>query len=84
MIADIILGITVDTEMWIYDLKKKNYDNIYVVDYDYFGEPILKNEVIYISPIDAKVQFEKFDSKYFYKSLYAYPGMDGKFSSLKK
>lgn len=38
--------------------------------------------VMYISNVDAKEYFEKFDSVCFYKSMYIYPGVhDLKFSS---
>ncbi|TWT01863.1 hypothetical protein [Planomicrobium sp. CPCC 101079] len=84
MIAHVILGITIDTKMWISVLKLQNSENIYVIDYEYFGEPILSNEVIYISSLDAKKQLTKYDSISFYKSMYVYPGMDGKMSSLYK
>lgn len=84
MIANIILGVNIDTEMWISELERESSENIIVIDYDYFGEPILKNEVTYLSPCDAKSYLAKFDSLNFYKSVYAYPGMKGKMSSLYK
>ncbi|PSL36234.1 hypothetical protein B0H99_10755 [Planomicrobium soli] len=84
MVADVILGVTIDTKMWIAELKIKNSDFIYVVDYEYFGEPVVRDKVVYISTIDAKKQLTKFSSINFYKSMYGYPGMSGKMSSLYK
>lgn len=84
MIADVILGITIDTQMWITDLKEQKSENIFVIDYEYFGEPKASEGVLYLSPLEAKKYFERFDSIFFYKAMYAYPGMSGKMSSLYK
>lgn len=75
MILDVILGINADTPKWIKELKLNLSDYICVIDYDYYGEPAMYNGVMYISDLDAKEYFEKFDSVCFYKSMYIYPGM---------
>lgn len=75
MILDVILGVNADTPMWIRELKLNLSDYICVIDYDYYGEPAMFNEVMYISNIDAKEYFGKFDSICFYKSMYIYPGI---------
>lgn len=74
MIADIILGNNIDTNMWIYDLKKLKSENIGVLDYEYQGEAKIENNVYYFSITDARIYIEKFDTVNFYKSMYGYPG----------
>lgn len=82
MKLDVILGINSETNMWIKDLKLSLSDHICVIDYDYYGEPTMTNGVMYVSTIDAKEYFKRFDSICFYKSMYIYPGMYNlKFSS---
>ena len=73
MIADVILGLTIDTNVWIDNLKKDSADNIFVVDYDYYGEPYSIDRVLYLSPLDASKVLRGFDSLNFYKSLFIYP-----------
>ena len=84
MVADVILGNNIDTLMWIENLKMNSSNIIIVLDYDYYGEPNTDNGVIYLANIDAKEYLQKFDSVYFYKSMYVYPGMNGSMSSLYK
>ena len=80
MIANIILGINIDTQMWINNLKLSKSDNIFILDYEYYGELNYRNGITYISPLDAKEYFKKFDTLFYYKSIYIYPGMNGRSS----
>ncbi|KOF08647.1 hypothetical protein AC739_19135 [Planococcus glaciei] len=83
MIAEVILGYNIDTKLWIKKLKKKIIRNtIFVLDYEYFGEPKETNGVTYISSNDLKIFLKEFDTINFYKSLYGYPGMNGDMSSI--
>lgn len=84
MIADIILGNTIDNKDWIVKLQKLEADNIFLLDYDYFGEPRIVNNITYISVLSMAVYLKKFDSINFYKSMYGFPGMSGNMSSLHK
>lgn len=84
MHANVILGNNIDTIYWITHLKLIENENIIVIDYEYFGEPKLIREALYISAIEAKNYIENFDSICFYKSMYGYPGMGGKMSSFLK
>ena len=84
MMLDVILGITVDTPMWITNLREDFADDIIVVDYEYYYEPEVRDGVTYMSPRDAKEYMKKFDSVNYYKSMYVYPGMGGRMSSLFK
>lgn len=84
MIFNIIIGNNVDTPMWIEYLVNLNAENIIVLDFDYIGEPQNISGVKFISVNDIKDYYNLFDTFYFYKSLYAYPGMNGKMSSLFK
>lgn len=81
MIADIILGINIDTLLWIEKLKEIGADYIIVLDYDYYDKPKYKNDVLYISTADLKIYLKKFDTVRFYKSLYIFPGIEGKISN---
>lgn len=82
MILDIILGNNIDTIMWINNLVENEADYIGVIIYDSFEGFEEKNGVLYMSPTYAKEYIKKFDTVNFYKSLYAYPGMQGNMSSL--
>lgn len=84
MIVDVILGVNIDTDHWIKELKAGGSDHVIVLDYDYFGEPIEKDSIIFFSIHDIKIYLRKFDSIYFYKSLYGYPGMNGNMASIYK
>ncbi|WP_422124326.1 hypothetical protein DHX103_05770 [Planococcus sp. X10-3] len=84
MIFHIIIGNNIDTKMWIDHLVSVNAENIVVLDFDYDGKPKYIKDVTFLSPIDIKNHYNEFDSFFFYKSLYAYPGMSGKMSSLFK
>lgn len=84
MIADIILGNNIDTSIWITELRENGVDHIIVIDYDCSEAYTEKDHIIYISPFYAKKYIERFDTINFYKSLYAYPGMNGSMSSLYK
>ena len=84
MILDIILGVNMDTPMWIADLRSNCAEDIIVVDYDYYGDPEVRDGVTYMNPMDAHEYMKEFDSLNFYKSMYGYPGMDGRMSSLFK
>lgn len=84
VIADIILGNNIDIQYWIEDLIEKGAEHIIVLDYDYYGEQYEKEKITYISPLDIQKWIRQFDTVYFYKSLYAFPGMSGKMSSIVK
>lgn len=84
LIANVILGNNIDTPQWIEKLKIQNARHIIVLDYDYYGKLQLNTTVTYISVIDFEKYIAKFDSINYYKSLYGYPGMAGKMSSLYK
>lgn len=74
MIAHVILGKNIDTLYWIMELKSNLYENIIVIDYDHYVDPLIIDEVTYLSDSDARKQLNKFDSVNFYKSMYVYPG----------
>ncbi|MCP2034137.1 hypothetical protein L1279_001120 [Planomicrobium sp. HSC-17F08] len=84
MIVDVILGNNIDTAMWVRDLQENEAEYIIVVDYEYENEPIEIEGVVYMSTIQAQKYIKKFDTINYYKSLYAYPGMQGNMSSLYK
>ena len=84
MIVDVILGVTTDTKIWVFELEKNGAENIIVLDYDYFGEPKLVDNIKVFSAYDTQKHIEKFDSIYFYKSLIGFPGMQGNMHSLFK
>lgn len=73
LIADVILGNTIDTKLWIEDLFNNEADHIIVLDYDFHGERYHKDNVLYISSLDLYEYIKKFDTVNYYKSLYAYP-----------
>ena len=73
MIIDVILGVNMDTEMWITELMANKAEMITVLDFDYFGEPKIVNNVTYISAFDLKKLIKNYDKVYFYKSIYFYP-----------
>lgn len=82
MILDVVLGHTIDTKMWINNLQKNGSEHIIVIDYEY-REAIKEIEgILYMSPTNAMKYIEKFDTKNYYLSLYAFPGMQGTMSSL--
>lgn len=54
MILSVILGVAIDTPMWIAELQEKKTEHIVVVDYDYLGEPQQRESILYLSPNDAK------------------------------
>ncbi|MEZ0481639.1 hypothetical protein [Planococcus sp. SSTMD024] len=78
MEANVILGNNIDTNVMVYKLKKRRATNIFVVDYDYYGNTKFLNNVTYTSSKDAVNLFEEFDSVIFYKSLYILPGLTRK------
>lgn len=41
MILDVILGVTIDTPLWIEKLQEDHADDIMVVDYDSYYEPAI-------------------------------------------
>ena len=82
MIVDIILGNNIDTEMWICNLKAEGAENIVVINYEYNEELADKEGIMYLSPQQAQEYIRKFDTKNYYKSMYAFPGMHGNMSSL--
>lgn len=84
MIIDFILGNNVDTIMWISELQERGAEHIIVVDYDCSRECVKRNNISYVSTNYAREYMKKFDTVHFYKSLYAYPGMQGNMSSLYK
>ncbi|WP_203340229.1 hypothetical protein [Planococcus beijingensis] len=84
MIIDVILGQNIDTSMWINELKEMKADFIAVINYDSVNEFEEVERVIYLSPNIAKEYLKNFDTINFYKSLYAYPGMQTNMKSLYK
>lgn len=84
MIIDIILGNNIDTLMWITKLIENKAEYIGVIVYECFEGFEERNGVLYMSPTYAEEYIKKFDTVNFYKSLYAYPGMQGNMSSLYK
>lgn len=82
MVLDVILGVNIDTEVWFKELLVKGCNNIAVIDYDFDGEPEIREGLLYISSLDAKAYFREFHAVNFYKSMYVYPGMNGKMSNL--
>ncbi|WP_416143616.1 hypothetical protein [Planococcus koreensis] len=83
MNVDVILGVNIDTEKWIYELRKKGAKNILVIDYDSENKWI-NEDVLYLSPNFAVEYIKKFNEINYYKSLCAYPGMNGKMATLYK
>lgn len=73
MIANVILGINMDTGKWIKDLESNLADNIIVLDYEYTEEPKFLNNILYISPLDLSKYIKSFDSVRYYKSMYVFP-----------
>lgn len=84
MIVDVVLGVTVDTKIWILELRKSNAENIIILDYDYFGEPKLVDNIKVFSAYDTRKYIKSFDTVNFYKSLIGFPGMKGNMNSLFK
>lgn len=82
MILSVILGVTVDTPMWIEHLRESEADHIMVLDYNYTRESEQRGDILCLSPPDAKIYINKYDSVEFFKSLYVLPGMAGNMSSL--
>lgn len=80
MIVDVILGNNIDTLSWISELLRNHSYEIVVVDYDFYGEPFLHDGILYLSHLEAKEYLKKYQNLNFYKSLCAYPGMNGKMS----
>ncbi|MFC3212218.1 hypothetical protein [Planomicrobium okeanokoites] len=73
MEANIILGRNIDTSYWILELKSSGASNINVLDYEYFGDPIQIDDVIYLSSYDLKEKIKSYDSIIYYKSMYIFP-----------
>lgn len=73
MILDVILGVTIDTEKWVRNLKENESDFIIVVDYTFHKEKYFINDVLYCSPLVARKYIEHYHSVNFYKSLYVLP-----------
>lgn len=84
MSIDIILGHNIYTVMWINDLRENKADYIIGIDYDCVEEFQVRNGIFYMPPNYAREYIKKFDTVNFYKSLYAYPGMQGSMTSLYK
>lgn len=84
LIIDVILGVDIETTNWISNLQANMADQIIVLDYDYFGEPEIRDNILYLSTFDIKEHLMKFDTVNFYKSMYVYPGMSGNMTSLIK
>lgn len=74
VIATVILGKNIDTPGWIRELKANFHEHIIVIDYDHNGAIEIIDGVIYSSNVHAEELLDKFDSIYFYKSIYIYPG----------
>lgn len=82
MQINVILGVNIDTLAWIKKLQNSKEDNIVVLDYHHQGKPIYIEDILYLSPSDAKPLIKCFENVKFHKSLSVYPGMAGKMSSL--
>ena len=77
MILSVILGVALDTPIWIFELKENGLDHIMVVDYEWTGEPEQRESILYCSPHDAKNYMKQFDSLEFFTCFYRYPKMRG-------
>lgn len=75
MQADVILGINIDTQKLINELKEMLAENIIVLDYELFGDMYVIQNIIYISPNDIKAYLKRYKIINYYKSIYFYPGM---------
>lgn len=84
MNVDVILGNNIDTAMWVRNLRENEAECIIVIDYEWKDEPLEIEDAVYMSPIHAQKYLKKFNTVNYYKSLYAYPGMQGNMSSLYK
>lgn len=84
MDLNIILGNNIDTVIWINNLKENKANHIIVIDYDFDVELYDKKGIYFMSPRLAEEYIKKFKRVKFYKSMYAYPGMQGIMSSLYK
>lgn len=71
--ANIILGYTIDTSVYLKELKKQNKRYIFVVDYFYNGKPKIIDGVVYLSNNEMHLHLDGFSTIFFYKSLYRYP-----------
>lgn len=86
MVAHIILGINVDTPFWISTLKKQGIKNIFIFDYESQNNAELDSykDVIYMHQEIVEKILQDYTDLFFYKSLYAFPGMNGQMSTLYK
>ncbi|MDN7227866.1 hypothetical protein QWY15_11205 [Planococcus sp. N064] len=84
MNVDVILGNNIDTAMWVRNLRENEAECIIVIDYEWKDEPLEIEDAVYMSAIHAQKYLKKFNTVNYYKSLYAYPGMQGNMSSLYK
>ncbi|MDQ0429420.1 hypothetical protein QOZ98_002248 [Planomicrobium stackebrandtii] len=86
MVAHIILGINIDTPFWISILKKQGIKNIFIFNYESQNNAELESykDVTYIHQELAEKILQDFTDVVFYKSLYAFPGMNGQMSTLYK
>lgn len=73
MVADVILGNNIDTLLWIENLKENSHENIIVIDYDQVIDVKKICDITYLSRNHAQKFLVKFDTIFYYKSLYIYP-----------
>lgn len=73
MVGNIILGVTIDTKLWISKLEALGEENIIVINYDSKNDFEKIGETLCMTPDYAKKYIKKFDKKNFYKSLYVFP-----------
>lgn len=84
MIINVILGVNIDTPMWISNLQKIKADYIAVINYDSINLIEEKDEIIYISSNIAKKYLDQFEKVKYYKSIYIFPEIKNKFIFDKK
>lgn len=78
MKANIILGVNIDTQVFITILKKECAENIIVLDYELQGDTFKDDGVLYVSAYTLNVYLKLFREVKFFKSIYIYPGMSRK------
>lgn len=78
MRLDIILGVNIDTSVWIRELKISRRKNIIVIDYNHKDIAYEIDNVMYMSEKEGNEYSQYFDELFFYKSLYCYPILNGK------
>lgn len=75
MEINIILGVSIDTLLWVEILREQGKQCIMVLDYDLTTDVNSINNITYISPRYAEKLSRENNSIMFYSSIYIYPGM---------